>query len=124
MSSTLRTPPPTVSGMKHCSAVRCDHVVERRAILGRGGDIEKAQLVGTLGVVDPRLLDRIAGIDEIDEVDALDDAAVLDVEAGDDAHLQHALTSAIAERGGEIDPPVIECAAEDRAGDAVGSHAP
>ena len=66
------------------------HVVERVALLVAGGDVEEAQLVGALAVIDPRLLDRVAGIDEIDEVDALDDPAVLDVEAGDDAHLQHA----------------------------------
>ena len=65
------------------------HVVERVAIVGRGGDVEKAQLVGAFAVVEARLLDRIAGIDQIDEIDALDDAAVLDVETGDDAHLQH-----------------------------------
>ena len=32
-----------------------------------------------------RALDRIAGVAQVDEIDALDDAAVLDVEAGDDA---------------------------------------
>ena len=40
-----------------------DHVVERVAILVAGGDVEEAELVGALAVVDPRLLDRIAGID-------------------------------------------------------------
>src|SRR6185437_15097577 len=65
------------------------HVVERVAALMTGGDVEKAQLVGPLAVVKAGLLDRVAGIGQVDEVDALDDAAVLYVEARDDAHLQH-----------------------------------
>ena len=65
------------------------HVVDRVAVLVAGGDVEEAQFVGALAVVDPRLLDGIAGIGQVDEVDALDDATVLDVETGDDAHLQH-----------------------------------
>ena len=89
MSSTVRTPPPTVSGMKHCSAVRRDDVVERVAPLVARRDIEKTQFVGALAVIKPRLLDRVAGIGQIDKVDPLDDPPVLDVEAGNDAHLQH-----------------------------------
>ena len=89
MSSTVRTPPPTVSGMKHCSAVRAHHVEEGVAVLVRGGDVEEAQLVGAGRVVDARLLDRVAGVAQVDEVDALDDAAVLHVEAGNDADLEH-----------------------------------
>ncbi len=56
----------------------------------RGGDVEEGELVGPLGVVARGDLDRIAGVAQPDEVDALDDAAVLDVEAGDDALRQHA----------------------------------
>ena len=56
------------------------------------GNVQEAQFVGALPIVQLRLLDRIAGIDQIDEVHALDDAAVLDVETGDDAGLQHAVT--------------------------------
>jgi len=47
-------------------------------------DVEEAQLVGTRRVVGDRGLDRIARVAQVDEVDALDDAAVLDVEAGND----------------------------------------
>ena len=57
-----------------------------------GADIEEAELVGPGGVIGARLLDRIAGIAQIDEIDALDDAALGDVEAGDDANLQHQRT--------------------------------
>jgi hypothetical protein len=57
-------------------------------------DVEEAELIGACGVISRCCLDRIASVDEIDEVDALDDAAVPHVEAGDDAHLQHGGTSA------------------------------
>ena len=68
MSSTWRTPPPTVSGMKHCSAVRAttSRMVSRfswLAVMSR-----KVELVGAGGVVDARLLDRIAGIAQVDEL--------------------------------------------------------
>src|SRR5579885_2647188 len=99
-SSTWRTPPPTVSGMKQRSAAR-DHVEQDRPRLVRGGDVEEAELVGSLGVVAPRHLDRIARIREVDEAHALDDAAVAHVEAGNDAAGEHqppAAASASASR--------------------------
>ena len=40
-------------------------------------------------VIGDRCLHRIAGIDEVDEIDALDDASVLDVETGNDTDLEH-----------------------------------
>jgi hypothetical protein len=73
MSSTWRTPPPTVDV----------------AVLVAGGDVEEAEFVGPGGVVDAGLLHRIAGIAQVDEVDALDHPPVLHVEAGDDAGFQH-----------------------------------
>ena len=42
-------------------------------------------------VVALRDLDRIAGVAQADEVDALDDAAVFDVETGNDASGEHGL---------------------------------
>ena len=48
-----------------------DHVEQSVAIVGRGGDVEEGQLVGALLVIDAGLLHRIAGIDQIDEIDAL-----------------------------------------------------
>ena len=66
-----------------------DDVEDGVAVLVAGRDVEEAQLVGAGRVVGGGRLDRIAGVLQVDEVDALDDAAVLDVEAGDDADLEH-----------------------------------
>src|SRR5208282_2663193 len=49
----------------------------------------KAQFVGASLVVGDGAFHGIAGVAQIDEFHALDDAAVLDVEAGDDARLKH-----------------------------------
>ena len=54
-----------------------------------GGDVEEAQFVGAGGVIGDRRLDGIAGVAQVDEIDALDHPAVLDVETGDDADLEH-----------------------------------
>ena len=67
-----------------------DHLVDGVAILVALRDVEKAELIRPRRVVDPRLLDRVAGVHEIDEADTLDDASGMDVQAGDDADLQHA----------------------------------
>src|SRR5690606_6339127 len=66
-----------------------DDFVERRPILVTGRDVEETELVRTRRVVDARLLDRVAGVTQVDEVDALDDPSVLHVEAGNDPGLQH-----------------------------------
>ena len=65
------------------------HVEQDAAVLVAGGDVQKAKLVGAGGVVDLGLLHRVAGIAQVDEVHALHDAAVLHVQAGDDAHGEH-----------------------------------
>ena len=85
MSSTELTPPPTVSGMKTFVGDRLDHLVEKPARLDRRADVEEREFVGALLVVAARDLDRVAGVAQVHEVDALDDAPIGDVEAGDDA---------------------------------------
>ena len=85
MSSIELTPPPDRQRNEHDVRDGLDHVVEETARLDARADVEKGELVGALGVVAPRDLDRIAGIAQVDEVHALDDAAGGDVEAGDDA---------------------------------------
>ena len=61
----------------------------RAALVGRGGDVEKDQLVRLLRVVSHRAFDRIAGVDEVDKIHALDHAAISDIEAGDDSFREH-----------------------------------
>jgi hypothetical protein len=63
---------------------------DRVALLVRGRDVEEHELVGALGVVALGQLDRIAGVADVDEVRALDDAARVDVEARDHALEVHA----------------------------------
>jgi hypothetical protein len=62
-----------------------DHVEKRAAPFVARGDVEEAQLVGPGRVIGARLLDRVAGVLEVHEVDPLDHASVGDVEARDDA---------------------------------------
>ena len=47
------------------------------------------QFVSTGSVIGDGGFDRIAGVAQIDEIDAFDDAPVLHVEAGNDADLEH-----------------------------------
>ena len=79
-------------GKRHEAALRrlAHHVEDDAALLVARADIEEAKLVGSGLVVGRGGLDRIAGIAQIDEVYALDHAAVFHVEAGDDAHFEHA----------------------------------
>ncbi len=78
-------------GERHEAALRraADHVEDGAALLVTCGDVEEAELVGPRLVIGGSGLDGVAGIPEIDEVDALDDAALFHVEAGYDADFQH-----------------------------------
>ena len=82
-------PPPIVNGMKTSFAVRRASSTIVSPLLVRRRDVEEDELVGALGVVAGGELDRVAGVAEVDEVGALDDAAAIDVEAGDDALEDH-----------------------------------
>ena len=98
-------------GERHEAALgrRLDDVEDHVAILVACRDVEKAKLVRAGGIVGGGRLDRVAGIDEVHEVDAFDDAPVFHVEAGNDAGFQHGLESgcvgdATEDRGhGELD---------------------
>ena len=71
--------------MKHVVGDAARQLDDRVALVARRGDVEEDELVGALGVVALGELDGIAGVADVDEVRALDDAAGVDVEAGDDA---------------------------------------
>ena len=68
---------------------RLDHVEDQVAVVGGRGDVEERQFVGTGLVVASRDLDRVTGVAQFDEVDPLDHATGVDVEAGDDAFGEH-----------------------------------
>ena len=54
-----------------------------------GGDVEPAQLVGSLRGVAQGCVDGLATVAEVDELDALDDTPARDIKARDDAAAQH-----------------------------------
>jgi hypothetical protein len=98
---------PAADGERHEAALggAGDHVENGAPLLVARRDVEEAELVGACRVVSCGGLDRIAGVAQIDEFDAFDDAAFFHVEAGDEADLQHgqngccAPSSASAARG-------------------------
>ena len=83
-SSTELTPPPTVRRDEHGLGRPAHHLERGLPALDRGRDVEKGQLVGPLGVVVRAELHRIAGVAQVDEVDALDHPAAVHVQARDD----------------------------------------
>ncbi len=64
-SSRVRMPPPTVNGMKICSATRAHHVEHDGPAFVAGADVEEHQLVGALLLVTASDFDRIAGIAQV-----------------------------------------------------------
>ena len=62
-----------------------DHVDHGLAVRAGGGHVQKGQLVGTLTVVLPRQLDRVARVAQSDKVHALYHSPVLYVQTGDNA---------------------------------------
>ena len=65
-----------------------DHVEQNAAIFVACSDVQETQFVRARSVVGDRALHRIARVAQIDELDALHDAAVLDVETRDDPRLE------------------------------------
>ena len=82
-------PPPDRERDETMRGSAANHIHHRPAIVRRGGDIEKHQLVRFLGIVGHRCLHRIAGVNQIHEVDTFDDTAVGDVQTGDDSFGKH-----------------------------------
>ena len=82
---------PAADRERHEAGLRgaADDIEDDAAVLVARGDVEKAQFVGARRVVGDGGFHGIAGVAQVDEVDALDHPAVLDVEAGNDADLQH-----------------------------------
>src|SRR5258706_7575439 len=74
-----------------------DHVQQDVALVGARGDVEEAELVRALAVVARRDLDGVAGVAQVDKVDALHDPARGDIEARNHALGEwHYLPSALS----------------------------
>ena len=83
-SRTEHTPPPTVSGMNTVSAVRrtTSKVVSRPSAEAEMS--KKVSSSAPSASYAAAELHRVAGVPQIDEVDALDHSAVVHIQAGDD----------------------------------------
>jgi hypothetical protein len=75
------------------------HVQQRPPPLMAGGDVQEHQLIGARRVVGARLLDWVARVAQIEEVDPLHHPPVLHVQAGDHANRQHQAASRSASAG-------------------------
>ena len=84
-----------VNGMNTSLGRAPRHVDHRVALIARRRDVEEDELVGSLGVVAGRQLDRIAGVAEVDEVDALHHPTGVDVEARDDPSGTHPIDATV-----------------------------
>ena len=62
----------------------------------RRGDVQEAQFVGAGSVIGYRAFDGVTCIAQIDEINALDDAPVLDVEARNETLLKQGRSRGIA----------------------------
>jgi hypothetical protein len=58
------------------------------AVIGAGGNVEKGQLICSLLVIPPGYFDRISCISQRNKIDAFDNPAICNVEAGDDTFCQ------------------------------------
>src|SRR5690606_24403111 len=83
-------PHATAHGQRHEALFgRSRHDVEDGlAIVRRGGDVQEAKFVRARRIISPRGLHWITRIHQVNEVDALDDAAVLYVQTRYDTGLQ------------------------------------
>ena len=75
---------------KHFAGHRFNDVQDEITPVAGGGDVQKGQFIGTLGVIPRRNLHRVTGVAQTDKVHALDHTATGHVQAGDDALGQHA----------------------------------
>ena len=71
-------------------------ISDRVAVVARRGNVEKYDLVRALLRIEFCKLDRVSCVAQTDEIHALDHAAVLDVQTGDNAFCQHHSASLIA----------------------------
>ncbi len=87
VADVLHAAHPTAHGQRdeHLAGHALDGVQGGVAVVDAGGDVEEGDLVGALLVVAAGDFHRVAGVANVLELDALDHAAVVHVEAGNDA---------------------------------------
>ncbi|MOA02258.1 hypothetical protein D3C78_1217020 [compost metagenome] len=73
---------------EHLAGHALDGMQRGVAAIDAGGDVEEGDLVGALLIVAAGDFHRVAGVADVLELDALHHAAVVHVEAGDDAFCQ------------------------------------
>src|SRR5512133_2193439 len=66
-----------------------DNIDDDVAFIGRCGNVQEGQFVGTLLVIHLGNLDRITGVTQFQELHAFDNPATFDVQTGNDAFGQH-----------------------------------
>ena len=91
LANVLHSAQPAADGERNehrlCDAAH--HVEHDITPLMRGRDVKKDKFVGPLGVIDRGLLHRVAGIAQIHKSDALDDAPILYIQAGNNPFGEH-----------------------------------
>jgi len=60
------------------------------AAVARGGDVEKDEFVGALGIVGFSALDGVPRVSELLKLNTLDDASSVDVQTRNDSAREHA----------------------------------
>ena len=86
-------------GNEHLLGDALDNVHHRVAVVGRGGDVEEHELVGTFGVIARRELDGVPRVADLDESHTLHHATGVDIEARDHSDGEHAaIPSSIVKR--------------------------
>lgn len=83
-------PPADAEGHEDLLADTADEVGHDVAAFVAGGDVVEDEFVGAVGLVSACLLDGVAGVDVVEELDAFDHPAAVYVEAGDDPLGKHA----------------------------------
>ncbi len=82
---------PAADRQRHEAGFRraADDIQHGAAVFVGSSDIEEAQFVGAGRIIRNRGFHGIAGVTQIDEIDAFDHPTVLHVETGDHADLEH-----------------------------------
>src|SRR5262245_8814434 len=74
---------------KHFIGDATDQVGDNSSLVRRRGDVEKGQFIRSFNIVALPLFDRVARINEGNEANAFNDAAVVYIEAGNDSFCEH-----------------------------------